>query len=60
MDENGLSPLKWIWANNVTWTQNETEVSLNNHLKSIAKFSWLSQMYNISSLFNILVLLFIH
>jgi hypothetical protein len=30
IDENELSSSssKWIWSNNVTWTQNDTDVSL--------------------------------
>jgi hypothetical protein len=26
-NDNGLSESEWIWSNNVTWKQNETEVS---------------------------------
>ncbi len=27
VDNNNQSESKWIWSNNVTWTQNETDVS---------------------------------
>lgn len=26
MEENQISSNKWIWSNNVTWTENDTEV----------------------------------
>lgn len=27
VDEYGIASKRWIWSNNVTWSENETEVS---------------------------------
>ncbi len=45
MDENGLSPSKWIWSDNVTWTQNETEVSKRDMFNHIITILFVKQLY---------------
>ena len=33
IDENEAATSKWVWADNVTWTQNETDVSLRRRIE---------------------------